>query len=228
MPTWLTKIVPDLRDRGVRRRIGSAGELHGLLLDLVRPALGPEDVPNPRERAGMLFRVDHDHGGTQLLVQSRCDLDTGRLGPGFTVIGRRDLSPLLDRLEKGTLVRYRIAANPTRRLGRTDRERPQRTADGGPLSSGEHTTALYGAAADAWWERKAAEHGLEVDGFTAHGLQDARDRRNGRRVRHAVVRFDGVARVEDPDAVRTAVRAGVGRGKSFGCGLLSLAVVEPW
>ena len=42
-------------------------------------------------------------------------------------------------------------------------------------------------------------------------------------MRHAVVRFDGIGVVTDPDALRAAVLTGIGRGKSYGCGLLSLA-----
>jgi CRISPR system Cascade subunit CasE len=38
-----------------------------------------------------------------------------------------------------------------------------------------------------------------------------------------MTRFDGYAVVSDPEAVRRAVVEGVGRGKSFGCGMLSLA-----
>jgi len=40
------------------------------------------------------------------------------------------------------------------------------------------------------------------------------------------VRFDGEAVISDVDAVRHAVLNGIGRGKSYGCGLLSLALIE--
>lgn len=42
-------------------------------------------------------------------------------------------------------------------------------------------------------------------------------------MRHSLVRYDGTATVTDPDALRAAVLAGIGRGKPYGAGLLSLA-----
>lgn len=47
-----------------------------------------------------------------------------------------------------------------------------------------------------------------------------------RKIRHSAVRFEGDAVITDVGAVRSAVLSGIGRGKSFGCGLLSLALVE--
>jgi CRISPR system Cascade subunit CasE len=38
--------------------------------------------------------------------------------------------------------------------------------------------------------------------------------------------FDGLAVITDPEHVRAAVCEGIGRGKSYGCGLLSLAPVR--
>jgi CRISPR system Cascade subunit CasE len=54
-------------------------------------------------------------------------------------------------------------------------------------------------------------------------LDDVTGRRGGTRIRHALTRYDGIAVVTDPDALRRAVLGGVGRGKSYGAGLLSLA-----
>ncbi|WP_425271601.1 type I-E CRISPR-associated protein Cas6/Cse3/CasE [Nocardia neocaledoniensis] len=41
-------------------------------------------------------------------------------------------------------------------------------------------------------------------------------------MRHVATRFDGIATIHDVDLVRSAVADGIGRGKSYGCGLLSL------
>jgi CRISPR system Cascade subunit CasE len=37
------------------------------------------------------------------------------------------------------------------------------------------------------------------------------------------VQFDGLLAIADPEAARGAVLAGIGKGKSYGFGLLSLA-----
>jgi CRISPR system Cascade subunit CasE len=40
--------------------------------------------------------------------------------------------------------------------------------------------------------------------------------------------FEGVLTVDKPDALQHALRNGIGRGKSFGLGLLSLAPLRDW
>jgi CRISPR system Cascade subunit CasE len=42
-------------------------------------------------------------------------------------------------------------------------------------------------------------------------------------MRHSLLRYDGTATVIDPDALHDAVIHGIGRGKPYGAGLLSLA-----
>ena len=38
-----------------------------------------------------------------------------------------------------------------------------------------------------------------------------------------VATFEGVLEVTDPDALRRALTHGIGRGKAYGCGLMTLA-----
>ncbi|GAA3729695.1 CRISPR system Cascade subunit CasE [Spinactinospora alkalitolerans] len=225
--TWLTKIVPDLRHRQVRADFRSAGDLHRKLIRLSSD-LGPEPVEDPRARAGLLFRVEETRSGIHLLVQSRSRLALDGLGPGYDVSEPRELEPFLKRLEKGRPVRYRIVASPTKRLGKSENNARRLGLDEktGPKA---YTMPLRGAEADEWWSLRAAASGLDLRSASAHALDDARD--NGtagkkRRVRHPAVRFEGGAVIADADVVRSAVLNGIGRGKSHGCGLLSLALVE--
>ena len=48
-------------------------------------------------------------------------------------------------------------------------------------------------------------------------------RRTDRRIDRAVTVLEGAALVTDPDALRATLLTGIGRSKSYGCGLLSLA-----
>ncbi|WP_254667604.1 type I-E CRISPR-associated protein Cas6/Cse3/CasE [Streptomyces sp. SolWspMP-sol7th] len=45
----------------------------------------------------------------------------------------------------------------------------------------------------------------------------------GNRVRHQRIRFDGTATIADAEQLRTALVHGIGPGKAYGCGLLSIA-----
>ena len=51
-----------------------------------------------------------------------------------------------------------------------------------------------------------------------------RDRRDRVTINRTV--YEGVARVTDPDALRRALVAGIGRSKAYGCGLMTLARVR--
>src|SRR5690606_36067690 len=119
----------------------------------------------------------------------------------------------------GTQVRYRIDANPTKRLGNSAGDKKGRLA------------ALHGADAAEWWHRRAAESGLELLSATASAMPDIlgsrnRDRRGRcRATSHGVTRFEGVAGVADPEKVRSAVVEGIGRALTYGCGLLSIVPV---
>ncbi|MFI2633005.1 type I-E CRISPR-associated protein Cas6/Cse3/CasE [Streptomyces collinus] len=46
-------------------------------------------------------------------------------------------------------------------------------------------------------------------------------------MRHSLLRYDGTATVTDPDTLTAAMVHGVGRGKPYGAGLLSLAPATP-
>ncbi|WP_042281862.1 type I-E CRISPR-associated protein Cas6/Cse3/CasE [Nocardiopsis alba] len=224
--TWLTKITPDLSSRSARAAFANAGELHRMLIGLASSQLGEETMPSPRRHAGLLFRVDEGHTGPALLVQSHERLDLTRVD-GIGEAAERDLSPFLDGLEKGREVRYRLAAAPSKRLGKSEKN-AERLGDRARPGVRAYTRPLYGEDAERWWLDRAEGHGLESRQVLSTGLGPALDPgKSGRRgVRLQVTRFDGYAVITDPDAVRRAVVEGVGRGKSFGCGLLSLASAE--
>lgn len=207
MTLWLTRIHPDRRTRDAHRDLADATRLHKRVMSLVPDGLGEQ----ARQQAGVLFRLDQARNGPQLLVQSCLQPDVTKLPTGYGTVETRDLTLLLAALDKGTLVHYRLAANASKRLGR-NADRPGKVV------------ALTGQAADMWWAQRAERIGLNLRSITSTPQADAVGYRDDdSRVKHAITRFDGLAVVTDPEAVRAAVRAGIGRGKSHGCGLLSLA-----
>lgn len=212
MELWLTRIIPNPRSAEARSDLNGAGDLHRRLMRL----LPPEDLgDSPRQASGLLFRIDESRAGTTVLAQSALKLDPSRLPDSYGRTEHRELSPLLAALTPGQAVRYRIVASPTSRIGRSTQRGIK-----------EKTTPLRGTEAEDWWRKRAQDHGLELQSLISHDRQDATDNSRRRRIRHAAVLFQGISTVTDPDAVREAVRRGIGRGKSHGCGLLSLAPME--
>lgn len=210
MTTWLTRILLDPRHAAVRRDLSDAIRLHQRAMSLMPDGLGDQ----ARQQTGLLYRLDESRTGTHLLIQSSREPAFGKLPAGYGTVAVRDIDPLLDALDKGVAVHYRLAANASKRLGR-NAEHPGKIV------------ALRGEAAEQWWALRAEQYGLAMRTITTLSQADATGRRDGHKpVKHAITRFDGQAVVADPDALRRAIRDGIGRGKSYGCGLLSLAPVN--
>ncbi|MBG0828220.1 type I-E CRISPR-associated protein Cas6/Cse3/CasE [Planomonospora sp. ID67723] len=207
MTAWLVRILPDLRRRDVNNDLADPDRLHKRMMMLMPDEMGER----ARAQTGVLFRVEDTRSGLQILVQSSMKPDLSRLPDGYGEIALRELNGLLSRLQPGVLVHYRIIANPSKRLGK----------NAGPKAG--KIEALRGAAAEEWWVTRAAANGLAVAAVSSQSQQDIRAKGT---VRHAAVRFDGSATVTDSDTLRAAVLQGVGRGKTYGCGLLSLALAQ--
>lgn len=207
---WVTQITPNTRaSNDARRDIASAVGLHHRVMSLFPDGLGA----TARQAARVLFRLDEGPGGHHILVQSAVEPDPTRLDPLYGRARTKELTPLLSALRPGALVHYRITANATRKLGKN-------TTAGRP----KQLVPLHGQEAEEWWARQAERAGLRLRTVQSTALSDATGRRrDSHAVTHARTRFDGLAEVRDPGALTEHVAAGIGRGKSYGCGLLSVA-----
>ncbi len=210
---WLTRIVPDPRSREARRDTGSAVGLHRRLM-----ALFPDDAgPTARARFRILFRTEDTPTGAHILLQSTHPPDLARLPEDYGTARTQPLNALLDALQPGRAVRYRCVASPVRKPGATTRAAYHLPA----------VVPLTGAAADEWWLRQTHACGLTAHTLHAQPLDAARGTRGTpgteQHIRHTRTRFDGTATITDPHLLRTKITEGIGRGKAYGCGLLSIA-----
>ncbi|MFG3323762.1 type I-E CRISPR-associated protein Cas6/Cse3/CasE [Streptomyces sp. NPDC048171] len=201
------RLNPD--SRAVQRDLRNATDMHRTLMRLVPDGLGD----SPRQAAGLLYRLDVTDTFNTLLVQA-ATLDPTRLPEDYGHTDVKDLTPVFNALQKGLAVRYRIVVNPVK----TERLPLENKGQRGKR------IALTGPDADQWWARRAYEAGLHLATAlpapvaAVHGRGD-----NAVAVRHHLLRYDGIATVTDPDALAEAVLVGIGRAKSYGAGLLSLA-----
>ncbi|MFI9042031.1 type I-E CRISPR-associated protein Cas6/Cse3/CasE [Streptomyces sp. NPDC053726] len=216
MTTWLTRLVPDARSREARRDLGSAVGMHRRLMSLFPPDAGPD----PRARFRVLFRTEDTPAGPHVLLQSSHEPDLTQLPDAYGTTLSRPLDTLLDAIRPGLTVRYRCVASAVRKPGATTRT----------LYNLPPVVALSGTAADEWWFRQADAAGLKSLTLNSHPLDAIQGlRKNGsanaphQRIRHARTQFDGTAAIVDPDLLRAKITEGIGRGKAYGCGLLSIA-----
>ena len=200
------------RSGAVHHDLGDAGRLHRRVQSMF-----PDTTP--RTGTSTLYRLEREPSGPVLLVQSMIPVNSKALPAGYTTgVDHRDLAPLFAWIANGLTLRYRIDANPIKAPRAADsRERGRRVP-------------LLGEEAVAWWERKAAAAGLLAQlildtpqqPLLADRGTDGDDKPQ-RRARLGMVRFEGVATVTDPDALRTSLTHGIGQGRAFGAGLLSIA-----
>jgi CRISPR system Cascade subunit CasE len=203
MAVWLTQITPDFRSGQARRDLHDAVGMHQRVLLLVPDGLGTQ----PRRQAGVLYRIEEAPKGTRILVQTAIQPDLSKLPAGYGSAQARDLNPLLQWLRPGALVRYRLTANTCLRKSRSSKVVP-----------------LRGADAEKWWIDRAPGSGLDLGSLACRFPGDAVGGGNSKApIRHALTQFDGVAAVIDPAVLSAAIVTGIGRGKSHGCGLLSIA-----
>ena len=195
--------------RDVQRDLRDATQMHRTVMRMVPDNLGDA----PRQQAGLLYRLEETDTSSTLLVQA-ATLDPARLPTGYGQADVKSLAPMFTALRKGLGVRYRIVLNPAKRERLSLEEKGKRG----------RIVPLSGAEADQWWLRRAAEAGINLHVLTPTSMEPARPRgRDALRMRHSLLRYDGTATVTDPDALEDAVMNGIGRGKPYGAGLLSLA-----
>ncbi|MGK4007549.1 type I-E CRISPR-associated protein Cas6/Cse3/CasE [Sorangium sp. So ce1036] len=241
---YLSRALLNPVSRAVRADLADVASLHRTLMRAF-----PDDAgPRPREAHGILFRVDEDarRGRFVLLVQSATRPDFTRFPEGYFLDLRddsgfadpgafenpavRDVDEERSRIGAGARFRFRLRANPTRRID-------TKSGPDGKRRNGRRVELRDDASRLAWLHRKATQSGFELCGgrddleaadvwmheerkLTGH-RPDARGGRTTLTL--APVLFEGRLRVTDADRFRAALVAGIGSGKAYGFGLLSIA-----
>lgn len=209
--TYLSRLGLNLRSRQVQRDLAQPYQMH-------RTIMRAFPTPLPREER-VLFRLEQTvaRSGQTLLVQSQSQPDWGRLNnsdyllpPAPLELAKNpDVKQFEARFQVGQQLFFRLLANPT-------------------IKRNGKRYGLYGEEAQLHWlERKAqlgGFHILELGIGTQNILSGRLAKiKNGHRLRMVTVQYDGRLQVKDPGRLLAALRQGIGSGKGFGCGLLSLA-----
>jgi CRISPR system CASCADE complex protein casE len=150
----------------------------------------------------------------------------------------RETDAFLEQLEAGQRWGFRLCVNPTFRDSRQVNGRGQAKVLAHVTQDQQTQWVLDRAARLGFKVVTSAEYGgdlpvLEnrgghrVDGanLLINGVERgiAEFKRGSSRVTLALATFEGVLEVTDPDALRHGLVHGVGRGKAYGCGLMTLA-----
>jgi CRISPR system Cascade subunit CasE len=236
---WLSRLALDLRNRAVHRDVGDSQAMHRRLLDAFPPG-------SARAEHGLLYRLEPDPHGDRgqiiALVQSTVAPDWSALPAGYlqgdewlgTPPEPKPIGERYRALQAGAVLRFRLRANPTRKIHTTAETHTPGKRPTGPNGTRKPLTR---EELPAWLERKAQRHGFRlldarnqpdpISGKEQVGRKaDPRDGEKRMRMTHAAVLFDGELEVTDADLFRDALWGGIGPAKAYGFGLLSIALVR--
>ncbi|NEA68916.1 type I-E CRISPR-associated protein Cas6/Cse3/CasE [Streptomyces sp. SID12488] len=212
MPMTLTRIVVDRSHRQARADLANRPGMHKTLMRLLAHPTGS----TPRKTGGLLFRLEPGLDPV-LLVQTADTPDLTGLPGGYGTTDTRDLTSMLTALTSGLPVRYRITAAPT--AYRSTGAPPDPLTGRRPRGK---ITSLQGQDAQAWWQRHATTAGLHLAGPT-ETLRSPFPSPERPAPFYKLTQFDGTATITDPALLAAALREGIGKGKAYGAGLLTLA-----
>jgi len=182
------------------------------------------------QEAGFLFRIDPGPPGRAvILVQSASAIkpnwDYAFHNASFLLAASPQVKSLDPCFTNGKHFRFRLMANPTRRLREGSLE-----ADGQPIKEkwiGKRVPIPNDQLFD-WLARRAEKSGFfvrEDSIYIQPGYIYVNKKKTqadkGHRLRS--VRYNGVLKVVDPARFQETIAQGLGPGKAFGFGLLSLA-----
>lgn len=194
----------------------------------------------------LLWRVDRRDRDVDLYVVSQSRPSWAKVveeagWPGADGGGAevRDYAPVLDLVVQGREFSFRVRANPVWRTRRPQTPtKRQREAVSSERPRGVRVAALAAANQVDWFVSRSTD-GSARWGFSTEddsgrarvrlvdrGLLRFRKSRGAPPVTVRTATFEGVLTVVDPERFREVLTHGLGSGKAYGCGLLTLAPVQ--
>lgn len=199
---YLSRMNLNPRSRQARKELNDPYQMHRTL----SKAFG--DDQSYRE-ARLLFRVEEPQPPKPLcvLVQTLLAPDWQSVGGGDYWLGEPQTKSFDPDFREGQRFYFRLRANPTQRV------------------QGRRLGLYKEDEAEQWLLRQAHNHGFQIlQSRVAPIAKTTAKNGQGTQSTFCVARFDGLLRVSDESKFLDALRGGIGSGKGYGFGLLTLAV----
>lgn len=215
---YLSRIALNANLRKTMQAFASPRILHGAV-----EASFQDSVNEKRKR--ILWRIDRLKGVYYLLVLSEKQPDFSHIVEQFGHAGNagqwetKNYSSLLERLKEDQVWQFRLRANPVRN---SSMEKKQKTGRGKVFA---HVTQIQ---QKQWLLNRAQTNGflLTEDSFDvihSEWKKFTKPGDNKHVVSLRVVDFEGLLTITDGECFRKTLLTGIGRGKAYGCGLLTIA-----
>jgi CRISPR system Cascade subunit CasE len=206
---YLSKLILNERQSLVHRELGNAHKFHQRIMQAFPDE---QNLNSPREDWHILFR--HEPDSDLVLVQSDLEPDWTKLPHGY--LRDQQVKPMqlgVDQLAVGRRFQFRLRANPSKRDNKTKKT----------VGFYHHPDQL------AWLERQSGRCGfqmLSADVIPSPNVFGVKGKGSSP-IRITTALFQGVLEVTEPEAFLVVIQQGIGRGKSYGCGLISIARLRP-
>lgn len=207
---YLSQLLVNSQKPFVLCELGNAHKFHQRIMQAFPDE---ESRDRPREDWHILFRQEPD--SDVVLVQSAIEPNWSNLPDGYLAKPSEPKPFYLSEkvLSAGSVFQFRLRANPSKRDSKTKK-----------------TVGFYHRHDQlAWLERQADRCGfrlLSADAIPSPNVFGIKEKGKPP-IRIATALFQGVLEVTAPEPFISTVQHGLGRGKSYGCGLLSLARIRP-
>jgi CRISPR system Cascade subunit CasE len=232
---YLSKLKLNPRSRDVRRDLADCHNLHRTLLSAF-PQAGADAA---RAEFGLLFRLEANlrTGMIVVLAQSHVEPDWSHLPAGYLLDAAdnpacKPIDAMYESLASGARLLFRLRANPTRKI-------ETKSLPDGTKRNGRRVELRGEEDQIAWLRRKSEAAGFRLLNLRLNtnvpNLRTSpetktvgwRSHREGssekQRLTFGAVLFEGEMEITDATAFRQALAQGIGSGKAYGFGLLSIA-----
>ncbi len=176
----------------------------------------------PGDRPRNIWRIDRLKDNLYILVLSKEKTDFSPFCKQFSLSEdsweTKDYDPLLSRLKNGNIWRFRLLANPTYQVKAKS-----------PITlRGKVRAHITPERQKEWLVKQSKKNGFQLatDGFDVKENKWFRFRKNsGDIVTILSVAYEGLLMITDVDLFRKVLVNGIGRGKAYGMGLLTVVSV---
>ena len=206
---YLSRLELDLTRRSTMMALAAPQKFHGAI---------ERSFERERERQRHLWRLDRLGGKLFVLILSEEKPDLNSMASQFgtrNLPETRSYDPLLQRIEEGSCLRFRLRANPTKSLKDTSNS----------LARGKIKACGTIEEQRRWLLNHAEEHGFHVNknSFDVTESYWCRFSKKGKQnVSILSVTYEGVLEVTDAEKFKELLCSGIGRGKAYGMGMMTV------
>lgn len=208
---YLTRMELDTDKRNTKKALISPNLLHGAI-----------EASFSGERKRRLWRVEKFQNRYFLLLLSSQPPDLFHAARQFgfedkeTAWQTKSYDPLMKKIQNNSIWQFRLTANPTKSV------KPSQRGERGTVHA--HITPKYQLK---WLLDRCEAHGFAVESdevcvTESQWLRFYKGKERRRPVSILSVTFDGILKVTDEECFCQTLKEGIGRGKAFGMGLLTV------